>query len=169
MSLKETDLNHIKLSRTSRSIAKAVRRKKAEKDFSRAEEMWKKDQNKPNHIRGRIKGHLEKVYIVAEKFHPKEFQEELKKLEQMSPEQAKKELKNYNKIIIPKEGEKELDFNKIEDVETYITHGPKGRERLEWIVLFSGAYPKLMSYLFSVNGQGKTNLEKLNTRIKKAI
>ncbi len=168
MNLKESDLiKHPKIGRPPRSIARGVRRRKAEGKIDEAKKLWEDDRNKPNHIRERVEKYLEKVGDAAELFYPKEFQKEFKKLKRMSPEQAKEKLKKYNKIIIPKEGEKELNFGNLEDVDTYITHGPKGKERLEFWTLFSKAYPKLMFYLFSVNGKGKTHIEKITTMLRR--
>ncbi|MCJ7804351.1 hypothetical protein MUP35_01265 [Patescibacteria group bacterium] len=166
MSLKETDLGHVSIDRSSRSIAKAVRRKKAEKDFDGAKIIWENDQNKPNRIRRRIEDYFKKIDIVVGEYHSEELQEELKEIKGMSLEKAKEEIKKYNKIIIPKEGEKELNFDNLEDVSNYIIYGQKGKERINFFNLLSKVHPKSMFYLFSVDGKGKTNLEKTISKRK---
>lgn len=164
--MKETDLRHVRIERPQQSIGKAIREKKSKRDFDGAEKMWKNDQNKPNRIRKRINNYFEKMDMVVSEYHSEELQEELKKIKGMSLEKAKEEIKKYNKVIIPNEGEKEFDFNNLEDVSNYIIYGSKGKERIKFLTLFSKAYRESMFYLFSVDGEKKTNLEKIINRRK---
>ena len=158
---KEIDLSRVEIGSPQDSIAKAIREKKRKKDFDGAEKLWKNDQNKPNRIRKRIKDYFEKIDTAIKEFYPKEIQEEFKKIELISSEEAKEEIKKYNKIIIPTKGKKELNFNNLEDVNEYIMYGQKGEERIKFLFLFSKAYPESINHLFSVNGEGKTNLDKI--------
>jgi len=167
MNLKEADyLRRVRVSHVQRSIAKAVRKEKAKGNFNEAKIIWENDQNKPNRVKRRIKNYLGKIDTAASLFYPRELREEFEKTKRMSLNQAKEEIKKYNKIIIPKEGEKELDFDNLEDVSNYIIYGPKGKERINFFILFSKVHPKSMFYLLSVDGKGKTNLEKIINKRK---
>ncbi len=161
MSIKETDSIRVHIGRSQPSVAKAIRRKKAEKDSDGARVIWETDQNKQNRIRKRIEDYLKEVDIVATEYYPEELKKELQEIKRMPSEKAKEEIKKYNKIIIPKEGEREINFDNLEDVTDYIIYGPKGEERLKFWNLFNKAYPKSMYHLFSVDGEKKTNLEKI--------
>lgn len=164
---KEIDLNRVEISPTQSSIAKAIRRKKSEGDQKGAKELWESDQNKPNRVGKRIRNYFERIEEAIKEFYPEELRKEFKEMEKMSSKEAKEKIKNYNEIIIPTKGKKELNFNNLEDVGEYIMYGQKGEERIKFLILFSKAYPESMSYLFNVDGEGKTNIDKIINKSKK--
>lgn len=171
MNIEKIDVYHVKIEESSKSKRVEISRKKAAGKIEEAKKVWKDDKNRPDHIRGRIdeyfnnfrecypkeKKTLEEIFIYSDD----KVREEIAKYEKVIPEKRKEEL-NVVEFLTNRFREKEKTIDQNE--KTYKTLGI-----FRWFFLLDRAYKEDLEALFSVDGAGKTTLDKVISGVRQKI
>jgi hypothetical protein len=170
---KELDLYHLRLERSSKSKRKEIRVKKAKGDKKETQEVWQKDKNRPDHLRLRKNKYFNDIFEYLHEYFPQQ-EKILKEVQSYSEAKARKELAAYEGISPEKRKE---NFNKFEFFKRRFEEKEQTKDEAEriyktmgifrWFFLLDKIYPEDINYFFSVNGEGKTMIDKAISEVRR--
>jgi len=172
---KEFDLYRVEIKQSSKSKRKEVSHKKAAHKDEEATKTWKDDKNRPDHIRERIDKYFNNILKCVLEIYPKEkkaleeifiypddkVRGEIAKYENVAPEKRKEKLDKVE-FLRNRFSEKEKTID--ENERTYKTIGI-----FRWFFLLDRVYKEDLEDFFSVDGAGKTILDKVISGVRQQI
>lgn len=172
---KEFDLDRVEIKKSSKSKRKEVSRKKATHKDEEVKKVWKDDKNRPDHIRSRIDKYFNNILEGVLEIYPKEkkaleeifvypdekVREEIAKYENVAPEERKEKLDKVE-FLRNRFSEKEKTID--ENERTYKTIGI-----FRWFFLLDRVYKEDLEDFFSVDGAGKTILDKVISGVRQQM